>query len=92
MRRKVTFGARDIWVEFDYDRGEPQWFDAKAGVGSPGFPPSVEILGFELDGEYTSLENIEQQIIDILCAEEREEGVNRPEPEPFEEELINERR
>jgi len=28
-------------VRFDYDRGEEQWFDARAGVGGPGFGPSV---------------------------------------------------
>ena len=31
-------------VYFDYDKGEEQWFDARAGVGSPGYPPSIEIL------------------------------------------------
>lgn len=30
-------------VRFDYDRGEQQWFDARAGVGSPGYDPSVDV-------------------------------------------------
>ena len=32
-----------IRVRFDYDRGEAQWFDARAGVGSPGYDPYVVI-------------------------------------------------
>ena len=30
-------------VRYDYDPGEEQWFDARAGVGSPGHPASVEV-------------------------------------------------
>ena len=90
MRRKVTFGGREVMVEFDYDRGEPQWFDAKAGVGSPGFPPSVEVVGFELDGEYTSLADIEQQLIDAICAEERE--TDAVESERYWEQLAEDKR
>jgi hypothetical protein len=28
-------------ARFDYYEGEEQWFDARAGVGSPGYPASV---------------------------------------------------
>lgn len=56
---------------FDYDEGEEQWFDAKAGVGSPGFPPSVCLnevdfgKGWESPNNYPDLnvEAVEQQII-----------------------------
>jgi hypothetical protein len=30
-------------VRYDYDPGEEEWFDARAGVGSPGYGPSLEI-------------------------------------------------
>lgn len=78
-QRKVTFCGREIVVEFDADRGEPQWFDARAGVGSPGYPPSVTITGFWEGDEYTSIEGLEQQIFDILYAEEAEQGCDAPE-------------
>lgn len=35
-------------VRYDFDRGEAQWFDARAGVGSPGCDPSVEITEVNL--------------------------------------------
>lgn len=28
-------------VRYDYDKGEQQWFDARAGVGSPGYDAYV---------------------------------------------------
>lgn len=34
-------------VRFEYDPGEDQWFDAQAGVGSPGYPASVDL--YEID-------------------------------------------
>ena len=34
-------------VYFDYDPGEDQWFDARAGVGSPGYPATAEITGVD---------------------------------------------
>lgn len=72
MQRKITFCGREITVEFDADAGEESWFDHRAGVGSPGFPPSIEITGFWDGDEYTSLEGIEQQLFDILYAEDAE--------------------
>ena len=32
-----------FFVRYEYDEGESEWFDAKAGVGSPGYAPFVEI-------------------------------------------------
>lgn len=77
MIRKVLVCGRELEVAFDYDKGEPQWFDALKGVGSPGYPPSITVLGFRDQLEYTSMEDIEQAIIDILVAEESERG-NEP--------------
>ena len=79
LTRKIILCGREVEVEFDFDRGESQWFDARAGVGSPGYGPSVEILAFRTAGEYTSLANIEDQIFDILAAEEAERGCDAPE-------------
>ena len=41
---------RPIVVRYDFDEGEEQWFDAKAGVGSPGYEASVEICEVLLPG------------------------------------------
>ncbi len=44
-------GHEQAAVTFGYDPGEPQWFDARAGVGSPGYPPSVEWIEVSLGAE-----------------------------------------
>jgi hypothetical protein len=67
----VEFKAR-----FDYDEGEEQWFDARAGVGSPGYPASVCITevdfgnGWESPENYPqlNLEQCEQEIMDKIDA------------------------
>jgi hypothetical protein len=41
---EVTYLGTRLKVRYDYDPGESQRFDAKAGVGSPGSDPCVEIL------------------------------------------------
>lgn len=61
-------------VRFDYDAGEDQWFDAKAGVGSPGHPASIEVTavdfgrGWESPETYPQLniEACEQEIMDTI--------------------------
>jgi hypothetical protein len=66
----------EIKVYFEYDLGEAQWFDARAGVGSPGYPPSVEITevdfgrGREGVGVYPqlNLDAIHVRIVDTLAA------------------------
>jgi hypothetical protein len=40
---ELSHGDTTFKVRYDYDRGEEQWFDARAGVGSPGYDPFVEI-------------------------------------------------
>lgn len=64
-------------VRFDYFRGEEQWFDARAGVGSPGCDPSVDITevnfgtGWELPNAYPQLnldaigDEVMQRLADI---------------------------
>jgi hypothetical protein len=70
-------------VYFDYDPGEDQWFDARAGVGSPGYPASIEIMevdfgcGREDVGVYPqlNLDAIHNQIVDsVQAAEEDDEA------------------
>jgi len=59
---------------FDYDEGEEQWFDARAGVGSPGYPPSVCLnevdfgKGLEPVENYPQLnvEAVKQEIMDKI--------------------------
>lgn len=63
-------------ARFDYDKGEDQWFDARAGVGSPGYPPSVCLNevdfgnGWESPEAYPQLnvEACEQEIMDKIDA------------------------
>lgn len=61
-------------ARFDYDPGEDQWFDARAGVGSPGCPASVCVTevdfgkGWELPDAYPqlNLDACEQSIMDEI--------------------------
>ena len=65
---------RAFRVRFDYDKGEAMWFDARAGVGSPGHDPSVWITevnfgaGWELPEVYPQLDiaACEQEVMDRL--------------------------
>ena len=76
-------------VRFDYDRGEEQWFDARAGVGSPGYDPSVSVTevnfgaGWELPDVYPqlNLEQIEAEIMEKLAELESDEQAARAERE-----------
>ena len=43
-------------VKFDYDPGERQWFNPSEGVGSPGYPPSVDIYEVNYGGGWESVE------------------------------------
>lgn len=76
-------------VRFDYDRGEEQWFDARAGVGSPGYDPSVSITevnfgdGWRSPEEYQSADvaEWEQKVMDRLVDLESAENAARDEAE-----------
>ena len=43
-------------MSFDYDLGEREWFDARAGVGGPEIPPSVEISAVLINGVWVGTE------------------------------------
>ena len=56
-------------VRFDYDRGEAQWFDARAGVGGPGCDPSVCITEVNLGNGWESPDIYPQIDFDACEAE-----------------------
>ena len=56
-------------VRFDYDKGERQWFDAKAGVGSPGYDPSVCINEVNFGAGWDSPDNFPQLNMDACESE-----------------------
>lgn len=56
----------EIKVYFEYDPGEDQWFDARAGVGSPGYPPSVEITEVDFGKGRESIEVYPQLNLDAI--------------------------
>lgn len=68
-------------VYFDYDPGEDQWFDARAGVGSPGYPSSIEITGVDFGcgresvnvSHQLNLDAIHNQIVDTVQAAENDD-------------------
>jgi hypothetical protein len=76
-------------VRFDYDRGEAQWFDARAGVGSPGYDPSVEITevnfgrGWESPDVYHEVDwvALESDVMEKLAELEAEDYAARHERE-----------
>ena len=60
----VEFKAR-----FAFDQGEDQWFDASAGVGSPGYPASVCMTEVNFGSGWESPENFPQLNIE-QCEQE----------------------
>jgi len=76
-------------VRFDYDKGEQQWFDARAGVGSPGYDPSVCITEVNFGGKWElpevypqlNIEDCEQEVMDCLYVLEQDAQANRPDLE-----------
>ena len=43
----------EFWFRADYDAGEEQWFDARAGVGSPGYGPIADVTEVSFDAGKT---------------------------------------
>ena len=76
-------------VRFDYDRGEAQWFDARAGVGGPGCDPSVCITevnfgnGWESPDAYPQInfDAFEDEVMEKLAGLEADEQAARDEAE-----------
>jgi hypothetical protein len=57
----VTLNDQELPCRFDYDPGEDQWFDARQGVGSPGYPASVVVTSVLHLGLWTDVENFTQE-------------------------------
>lgn len=76
-------------ARFDYDRGEEQWFDARAGVGSPGYDPSASITevdfgrGWETPDAYPQInfDAYGETILEFLADAEAAENAARDEAE-----------
>lgn len=76
-------------VRFDYDCGEAQWFDARAGVGSPGYDPFVVInevnfgAGWESPDTYPQLDvsACEAEVMQKLADIEADTNAARDEAE-----------
>lgn len=76
-------------VRFDYDPGEAQWFDARAGVGSPGHDPCVCINEVNFGAGWVSpdvypqlnLDRCEEEVMEKLAELEADEHAARDEAE-----------
>ena len=86
---EVYVDDKPVLVRFGYDPGEAQWFDARAGVGSPGYDPSVCVTEVNFGGAWElpdvypqlNLAAIEQEISERIIAIEEEEMAARDEAE-----------
>ena len=82
---------REVIVRYDFDPGESQWFDAKAGVGSPGYNAEVCITEINLGNGFVSIdksglddaeiERLEDRLMVEISEEESERNAERDEAE-----------
>ena len=82
---------REVIVRYDYDPGESQWFDAKAGVGSPGYNAEVCITEINLGDGFVSIdksglddaeiERLEDRLMVEISEEEEKINAERDEAE-----------
>lgn len=56
-------------VRFDYSPGEEQWFDARVGCGSPGYPACIEIYEVDFGEGWKPLEAYPQLNVKQMEAE-----------------------
>ena len=71
---ETTIDDEIALVRYDYDGGEEEWFDARAGVGSPGYAASVEITEIcdedgnwhPVTGEEPWYSRVEGEILDAM--------------------------
>ncbi len=64
MEHTDTIDGLEVEIEYIYDAGEPQvWTEPNGDPGTPGYPPSVEILSV-----FTSLKDKDNKdiMVDIL--------------------------
>ena len=82
---------RDVIVRYDYSPGESQWFDAKAGVGSPGYNAELFITEINLGNGFVSIdqsglddaeiERLEDRLMVDIAEEESERNAEFEEAE-----------
>jgi hypothetical protein len=82
---------REVIVRFDYDPGEDQWFDARAGVGSPGYSAELCITEINLCNGFVSIdqsgldeaeiERLEDRLMVDIAEEESERNAEFEEAE-----------
>lgn len=58
--------GESVQVRFDYDPGESQWFDHRAGVGSPGSDPCVEINEVNMGNGWLEPDDINENDLEAL--------------------------
>jgi hypothetical protein len=56
----VTYNDAELPCRYEYDRGEEQWFDARQGVGSPGYPAGAWVTEVLLVGKWVDVEEFTQ--------------------------------
>tara|TARA_R110001606_G_scaffold394632_1_gene565733 strand:+ start:1265 stop:1522 length:258 start_codon:yes stop_codon:yes gene_type:complete len=64
MEHTDTIDGLEVEIEYIYDAGEPEvWTEPNGDPGTPGYPPSVEILSV-----FTSLKDKDNKdiMVDIL--------------------------
>jgi hypothetical protein len=82
---------REVIVRYDYSPGEDQWFDARAGVGSPGCDAELCITEINLGNGFVSIyqsglddaeiERLEDRLMVDISEEESERNAERDEAE-----------
>lgn len=85
----LFIGDDEVTVRYDYDPGENQWFDARAGVGSPGYPAEAWITEINLGNGFVDpdeckgidLDALNDQLLERICDLEAAEQGERDEAE-----------
>ena len=82
---------REVIVRYDYSPGESQWFDARAGVGSPGCDAELCITEINLGNGFVSIdqsglddaeiERLEDRLMVDIAEEEEKINAERDEAE-----------
>jgi hypothetical protein len=87
----VFHGDDEVPCRYEYDAGEEQWFDARAGVGSPGYPGGAWVTEVCIAGQWIDVESElftqeqrdqwDQRITDLIIEHESAINAERDEAE-----------
>ena len=90
-RKMYLSDDREVIVRYDYSPAEDQWFDARAGVGSPGCDAELCITEINLGNGFVSIdqsglddaeiERLEDRLIVDISEEESERNAEFEEAE-----------